>query len=109
VLADDSPTVSRLIDEMVADATSYLEQGSDSGMLRATEDRHGPVHGTRPEPGDRKGEIDGTLRHPCVHTRVTSPPVGLLAARPRTPDSRQKRADSARYSACGWLSSRVRA
>ena len=38
-------------------------------------------------PDDRKGEIDGTLRHSCVHTRVTSP-VGLLGARPRTPDSR---------------------
>jgi AcrR family transcriptional regulator len=34
VLADDSATVAALVDDLVGDAETYIEQGVDSGMLR---------------------------------------------------------------------------
>jgi AcrR family transcriptional regulator len=34
VLADDSPTVALLVDELVADAEGYLELGVETGMIR---------------------------------------------------------------------------
>lgn len=41
VLADDSPAVSSLVDEMVTDALAYLERGVASGMLRPSADPRG--------------------------------------------------------------------
>lgn len=41
VLSDDSPAVSRLVDELVADAVDYAEAGVASGMLRPSDDPHG--------------------------------------------------------------------
>ncbi len=38
VVSDDSPAVTRLVDEMVADAAAYSEQGVSSGMLRHSDD-----------------------------------------------------------------------
>lgn len=38
VLADDSPAVARLVDELVADAEGYLRDGVEAGMLRPSED-----------------------------------------------------------------------
>lgn len=40
VLSEDSPAVARLVDEMVADAMEYTEQGVQSGMLRPSENPH---------------------------------------------------------------------
>ena len=37
-LVDGSPAVADLVDEMVADAAVYMEQGVDAGMLRPTDD-----------------------------------------------------------------------
>lgn len=36
VLVEDSPAVVRLVDELVADAEQYLQQGVDAGMIRPT-------------------------------------------------------------------------
>lgn len=41
VLTEDSPTVARLVDELVADAEEYLGEGVRSGMLRPSEDARG--------------------------------------------------------------------
>jgi len=41
VLADDSPTVARLVDDLVDDAEGYIEQGVESGMVRPTADARG--------------------------------------------------------------------
>ncbi len=41
VLAEDSPAVAKLVDDLVADAEVYLGQGVDSGMLRPTDDPRG--------------------------------------------------------------------
>ncbi len=38
VLADDSPAVARLVDDLVADAEGYLQEGVDAGMLRPSAD-----------------------------------------------------------------------
>ena len=38
VLTEDSPAVAALVDELVADAEGYLENGVRSGMLQPTED-----------------------------------------------------------------------
>lgn len=40
VVTEDSPAVSRLVDELVADAEEYLDQGVRSGMLRPASDPH---------------------------------------------------------------------
>ncbi len=41
VLTEDSPTVNRLVDELVADAEVYLEEGVATGVLRPTQDPAG--------------------------------------------------------------------
>ena len=41
VLADDSPIVARLVDDLVDDAEGYIHQGVESGMLRPTADARG--------------------------------------------------------------------
>jgi AcrR family transcriptional regulator len=41
VLADDSPTVARLVDELVADAEGYLELGVETGMIRPSPNPRG--------------------------------------------------------------------
>ena len=41
VLADDSPAVAKLVDDMVADAEVYMKHGVESGMLRPTDDPRG--------------------------------------------------------------------
>ena len=41
VLADDSPAVADLVDDMVNDAEEYIQQGVDSGMLRSSSDPRG--------------------------------------------------------------------
>jgi len=41
VASDDSPAVTRLVDEMIADAATYSEQGVSSGMLRPSDDPQG--------------------------------------------------------------------
>lgn len=41
VLVEDSPAVAALVDEMVADAQEYLEQGVAAGMIRPTGDPRG--------------------------------------------------------------------
>lgn len=41
VLADDSPTVARLVDDLVDDAEGYIEQGVESGMIQPTADPRG--------------------------------------------------------------------
>lgn len=41
VLVEDSPAVSRLVDDLVADAEQYLDEGVRSGMLRGSSDPHG--------------------------------------------------------------------
>jgi AcrR family transcriptional regulator len=41
MLAEESPAVERLVDDLVSDAGQYLEQGVDSGMLRPSDDPHG--------------------------------------------------------------------
>ena len=40
-LADGSPGVADLVDELVADAVDYMQQGVDSGLLRPTDDARG--------------------------------------------------------------------
>jgi AcrR family transcriptional regulator len=41
VLADDSPAVAKLVDDMVDDAEVYIQQGVESGMLRPSDDPRG--------------------------------------------------------------------
>ncbi len=41
VLVDDSPAVARLVDDLVADAEGYLEEGVAAGTLRPTSDARG--------------------------------------------------------------------
>jgi len=41
VLAEDSPSVNALVDEMVADAEEYLQRGVENGMLRPSADPRG--------------------------------------------------------------------
>lgn len=41
VLADDSPVVARLVDDLVSDAEGYFAQGVASGMLRSSDDPRG--------------------------------------------------------------------
>jgi len=41
VLAEDSPSVNTLVDEMVADAEEYLQQGVENGTLRPSTDPRG--------------------------------------------------------------------
>ena len=41
VLADDSPTVARLVDELVADAEGYLALGVETGMIRPSPNPRG--------------------------------------------------------------------
>jgi len=41
VLTDDSPTVTGLIDDLIADAEDYLQRGVESGMLRPSVDPRG--------------------------------------------------------------------
>jgi len=41
VLAEDSPVVAKLVDDLVTDAEVYLEHGIESGMLRSTDDPRG--------------------------------------------------------------------
>jgi hypothetical protein len=41
VLTDDSPTVAALVDDLVADAESYIQQGVDSGILQPATDPRG--------------------------------------------------------------------
>ncbi len=41
VLADDSPAVARLVDDLVDDAEGYIQHGVDSGLLRPTDDPRG--------------------------------------------------------------------
>lgn len=38
VLADDSPAVAKLVDDLVADAEGYLQEGVDAGMLQPSAD-----------------------------------------------------------------------
>lgn len=40
-LTDDSPAVTKLVDDLVADAEAYLQQGVDAGTLRPTPDPKG--------------------------------------------------------------------
>jgi AcrR family transcriptional regulator len=40
-LADDTPAVGALVDEMVADAVGYMELGVETGTLRPSEDPYG--------------------------------------------------------------------
>lgn len=41
VLADDSPAVAKLVDDLVDDAEGYIQQGVDSGMLKPSDDPRG--------------------------------------------------------------------
>ena len=41
VLADDSSTVARLVDDLVDDAEDYIQQGVESGMIRPAADSRG--------------------------------------------------------------------
>ncbi len=41
VLTDDSAAVAKLVDDLVADAEVYLEQGAESGLLRPTDNPRG--------------------------------------------------------------------
>ena len=41
VLAEDSPAVARLIDELVADALTYVQAGVEAGMIQPTDDPGG--------------------------------------------------------------------
>ena len=41
VLADDSPAVARLVDDLVDDAESYIQQGVESGIMRPSRDPRG--------------------------------------------------------------------
>lgn len=41
VLVEDSPAVSRLVDDLVADAEQYLDEGVRSGMLQRSSDPRG--------------------------------------------------------------------
>jgi AcrR family transcriptional regulator len=41
VLADDSPAVAALVDELVEDAEGYIQLGVESGMMKPTEDPRG--------------------------------------------------------------------
>ena len=41
VLADDSPAVARLVDDLVDDAEGYIQQGVESGMLKPSDDPRG--------------------------------------------------------------------
>ncbi|MEN8234479.1 MAG: TetR family transcriptional regulator [Actinomycetota bacterium] len=41
VLNEDSPTVARLVDELVADAEAYIEQGVEAGMVLPSSDPRG--------------------------------------------------------------------
>jgi AcrR family transcriptional regulator len=41
ILVDDSPAVARLVDDLVADAEQYMEQGVVSGTIRPTDNPHG--------------------------------------------------------------------
>ena len=41
VLVEDSPAVAQLVDEMVADAQAYLDQGVATGMVRPSDDPRG--------------------------------------------------------------------
>lgn len=41
VLAEDSPAVSHLVDELVADAQDYVQAGVDAGMVQPSEDPRG--------------------------------------------------------------------
>jgi AcrR family transcriptional regulator len=41
MLAEDSPAVERLVDDLVSDAEHYLEQGVASGLLSPGDDPHG--------------------------------------------------------------------
>jgi AcrR family transcriptional regulator len=41
VLADESPAVARLVDDLVGDAEGYIQQGVESGMLRPSDDPRG--------------------------------------------------------------------
>jgi AcrR family transcriptional regulator len=40
-LVDGAPHVADLVDEMVADAVGYMQQGVDTGILRPSDDPHG--------------------------------------------------------------------
>jgi hypothetical protein len=41
MLAEESPAVERLVDDLVSDAEQYLERGVESGLLRPSDDPHG--------------------------------------------------------------------
>ena len=41
VLADDSPAVASLVDDLVDDAEGYIQQGVESGMLKPSDDPRG--------------------------------------------------------------------
>ena len=41
VLAEDTPAVAQLVDDLVADAEGYIQRGVESGMLRESDDPHG--------------------------------------------------------------------
>lgn len=41
VLTGNSPAVAKLVDDLVADAESYIQQGVDAGMLQPTDDPRG--------------------------------------------------------------------
>ncbi|MCL1693786.1 MAG: TetR family transcriptional regulator [Actinomycetia bacterium] len=41
VLADDSPAVAKLVDDLVDDAEGYIQQGVESGMLKPSDDPRG--------------------------------------------------------------------
>lgn len=41
VLADDSPAVARLVDDLVSDAESYIQRGVESGLVRPTDNPRG--------------------------------------------------------------------
>lgn len=41
VLADDSPAIAALVDELVDDAEGYIQLGVDSGMMKPTDDPRG--------------------------------------------------------------------
>ena len=41
VLADDSPAVAKLVDDLVDDAEGYIQQGVESGLLKPSDDPRG--------------------------------------------------------------------
>jgi len=41
VVADDSPAVARLVDDLVDDAEGYIQQGVESGMVKPSDDPRG--------------------------------------------------------------------